>query len=69
MENLEDLKKRLLKVQPDAILEPGVFNEAGEIIIRLTLPGVKVIECTNVNALAVIVTNLEEAKRAKSRIA
>lgn len=68
MENFENLKKRLLKVQPDAILEPGIFNEAGEIIIRLTLPGVKTIECTNVNALAVIVTNLEQAARAKSRI-
>lgn len=68
MEDLKNLKTRLLKIHPDALLEPGIFNDAGEIIIRLTLPGMKIIECTNIHALAIVVENLESAARAKSRV-
>lgn len=63
----EELEERLKKVEPSSSLERGIFNDQGEIIIRLTIPGKKVIEVTNVNALSVVVSNLEAQKRQMSR--
>lgn len=66
MNQLENLTKRLEKVCPEAKIESGIFNNAGEIIIRLTLPD-KIIECTNIKALEINVENLEQKARLKAR--
>jgi hypothetical protein len=63
----EELKGRILKIHPDAIVQSGIIGDNGELIFRTTIPGVQIIENTNINALAIIVENLEAKARMKSR--
>jgi hypothetical protein len=65
--DVEALRKRLLKYYPDAVLETGIFNDNGDIIIRITVPGYKTIDATNLKAFQTVVENLEDQARAKFR--
>lgn len=68
MEEFENLKRRLLKIHPDASVEAGVLGANGELLFRVAIPGVQVIECSNINALAINVENLEMKSRIKNRV-
>lgn len=63
-EILEDLKKRLNKIYPDATVENDI-DESGNSIFKTVIPGVQQIESMNVNALQVVIENLEDAHRRK----
>lgn len=66
-ELLSSLTKRLQKVDPAYVIERNIINANGDICFRVSLPGVKTIEATNVKALATVIENLEDQKRASIR--
>lgn len=68
MEEFENLKRRLLKIYPKASVEAGVIGSNGELLFRVSIPGVQVIECSNINALAINVENLEMKARIRNRV-
>lgn len=63
-ERLEAAKVKLQKIYPDATIEQTI-DDNGNAIWRTVVPGVKIIESMNVNALEIVVENLRQAYRAK----
>jgi hypothetical protein len=63
-ERLEAAKVKLQKIYPDATIEQTI-DDNGNAIWRTNIPGVKIIESMNVNALEIVVENLRQAYRAK----
>ena len=63
-ERLEAAKIKLQKIYPDATIEQTI-DDNGNAIWRTNVPGVKIIESMNVNALEIVVENLRQAYRAK----
>lgn len=63
-ERLEAAKTKLQKIYPDATIEQTI-DDNGNAIWRTNVPGVKIIESMNVNALEIVVNNLYEAYRVK----
>jgi hypothetical protein len=63
-ERLEAAKVKLQKIYPDATIEQTI-DDNGNAIWRTNVPGVKIIESMNVNALEIVVENLRQAYRAK----
>ncbi|MDY4173063.1 MAG: hypothetical protein SOY17_10020 [Evtepia sp.] len=63
-ERLEAAKTKLQKIYPDATIEQTI-DDNGNAIWRTNIPGVKIIESMNVNALEIVVENLRQAYRAK----
>ena len=63
-ERLEAAKTKLQKIYPDATIEQTI-DDNGNAIWRTTIPGEKIIESMNVNALEIVVNNLYEAYRVK----
>lgn len=63
-ERLEAAKVKLQKIYPDATIEQTI-DDNGNAIWRTNVPGVKIIESMNVNALEIVVNNLYEAYRVK----
>ena len=63
-ERLEAAIKKLQKVYPNATVEQTI-DQNGNAIWQTTIPGEKVIESMNVNALEIVVNNLYEAYRVK----
>lgn len=63
-ERLEAAIKKLKKVYPNATVEQTI-DQNGNAIWQTTIPGEKIIESMNVNALEIIVNNLYEAYRVK----
>ena len=62
-ERLEAAKVKLQKIYPNATIEQTI-DDNGNAIWRV-VPGVKIIESMNVNALEIVVENLRQAYRAK----
>lgn len=63
-ERLEAAIKKLQKVYPNATVEQTI-DQNGNAIWQTTIPGEKIIESMNVNALEIVVNNLYEAYRVK----
>ena len=63
-ERLEAAKVKLQKIYPNATIEQTI-DENGNAIWRTVVPGVKIIESMNVNALEIVIENLRQAYRAK----
>lgn len=63
-ERLEAAKTKLQKIYPDATIEQTI-DDSGNAIWRTNVPGVKIIESMNVNALEIVVENLRQAYRTK----
>ena len=63
-ERLEAAIKKLKKVYPNATVEQTI-DQNGNAIWQTTIPGEKIIESMNVNALEIVVNNLYEAYRVK----
>lgn len=63
-ERLEAAKVKLQKIYPNATIEQTI-DDNGNAIWRTVVPGVKIIESMNVNALEIVVENLRQAYRAK----
>lgn len=63
-ERLEAAKVKLQKIYPNATIEQTI-DDNGNAIWRTVVPGVRVIESMNVNALEIVVENLRQAYRAK----
>lgn len=63
---IKDLKMRLNKLYPDATIEQDIDN-SGNAIWTTTIPGVQVVESMNVNALSIVIENLEAKRRAQQR--
>lgn len=63
-ERLEAAIKKLQKVYPNATVEQTI-DQNGNAIWQTTIPGKKIIESMNVNALEIVVNNLYEAYRVK----
>lgn len=63
-ERLEAAKVKLQKIYPDATIEQTI-DDNGNAIWRTVVPGVRIIESMNVNALEIVVENLRQAYRAK----
>lgn len=63
-ERLEAAKTKLQKICPDATIEQTI-DDNGNAIWQTTIPGEKIIESMNVNALEIVVNNLYEAYRVK----
>ena len=63
-ERLEAAIKKLQKVYPNATVEQTI-DQNGNAIWQKTIPGEKIIESMNVNALEIVVNNLYEAYRVK----
>lgn len=63
-ERLEAAIKKLQKVYPNATVEQTI-DQNGNAIWQTTIPGEKIIESMNVNALEIVVENLRQAYRAK----
>lgn len=57
-ERLINCKQRILAIYPTSSILSGM-NSAGNFVYRVTIPGVKIIESPNINALEVAVRNLE----------
>lgn len=62
-----ELKERVKRLDPTYELKENQFSASGELVFQLVLPGVKTIEASNVKALEIVIENLEEQKRLKSR--
>ena len=63
-ERLEAAKVKLQKIYPNATIEQTI-DDNGNAIWRTVVPGVRIIESMNVNALEIVVENLRQAYRAK----
>lgn len=63
-ERLEAAKAKLQKIYPNATIEQTI-DDNGNAIWRTVVPGVRIIESMNVNALEIVVENLRQAYRAK----
>lgn len=63
-ERLEAAIKKLQKVYPNATVEQTI-DQNGNAIWQTIIPGEKIIESMNVNALEIVVNNLYEAYRVK----
>ena len=63
-ERLEAAKAKLQKIYPNATIEQTI-DDNGNAIWRTVVPGVRIIESMNVNALEIVVNNLYEAYRVK----
>ena len=63
-ERLEAAKVKLQKIYPNATIEQTI-DDNGNAIWRTGVPGVRIIESMNVNALEIVVENLRQAYRAK----
>ena len=63
-ERLEAAIKKLKKVYPNATVEQTI-DQNGNAIWQTAIPGEKIIESMNVNALEIVVNNLYEAYRVK----
>ena len=63
-ERLEAAIKKLQKVYPNATVEQTIAQN-GNAIWQTTIPGEKIIESMNVNALEIVGNNLYEAYRVK----
>ena len=63
-ERLEAAKVKLQKIYPNATIEQTI-DDNGNAIWRTVVPGVRIIESMNVNALEIVVENLCQAYRAK----
>ena len=63
-ERLEVAKVKLQKIYPNATIEQTI-DDNGNAIWRTVVPGVRIIESMNVNALEIVVENLRQAYRAK----
>lgn len=57
-ERLINCKQRILAIYPTSSILSGM-DSAGNFVYRVTIPGVKIIESPNINALEVAVRNLE----------
>lgn len=57
-ERLINCKQRILAIYPTSSILSGT-DSAGNFVYRVTIPGVKIIESPNINALEVAVRNLE----------
>ena len=63
-ERLEAAKTKLQKIYPNATIEQTI-DDNGNAIWRTVVPGVRIVESMNVNALEIVVENLRQAYRAK----
>lgn len=63
-ERLEAAKAKLQKIYPNATIEQTI-DDNGNAIWRTVVPGVRIVESMNVNALEIVVENLRQAYRAK----
>lgn len=63
-ERLEAAKVKLQKIYPNATIEQTI-DDNGNAIWRTVVPGVRIIESMNVNALEIVINNLYEAYRVK----
>lgn len=63
-ERLEAAKVKLQKIYPNATIGQTI-DDNGNAIWRTVVPGVRIIESMNVNALEIVVENLRQAYRAK----
>ena len=63
-ERLEAAKVKLQKIYLNATIEQTI-DDNGNAIWRTVVPGVRIIESMNVNALEIVVENLRQAYRAK----
>lgn len=63
-ERLEAAKVKLQKIYPNATIEQTI-DDNGNAIWRTVVPGVRIIESMNVNALEIVVENLRQAYRTK----
>ena len=63
-ERLEAAKAKLQTIYPNATIEQTI-DDNGNAIWRTVVPGVRIIESMNVNALEIVVENLRQAYRAK----
>lgn len=63
-ERLEAAEVKLQKIYPNATIEQTI-DDNGNAIWRTVVPGVRIIESMNVNALEIVVENLRQAYRAK----
>lgn len=57
-ERLINCKQKILAIYPTSSILSGM-DSAGNFVYRVTIPGVKIIESPNINALEVAVRNLE----------
>lgn len=63
-ERLQAAKDKLQKAYPDATIEQTIDN-SGNAIWRTTIPGIRIIESMNVNALEIVIDNFYEQWRLK----
>ena len=63
-ERLEAAKVKLQKIYPNATIEQTI-DDNGNAIWRTVVPGVRIIDSMNVNALEIVVENLRQAYRTK----
>lgn len=63
-ERLEAAKAKLQKIYPNSTIEQTI-DDNGNAIWRTVVPGVRIVESMNVNALEIVVENLRQAYRAK----
>lgn len=63
---LASLEARLKKIYPDATITQTI-DDSGNSIWKTVIPGYKIIESQNVNAISVFVENLEGRERAKAQ--
>lgn len=62
----EEIEKRFKKLNPNNAIELG-YDQNGNLIYKMHIAGEKIVESQNVKAMEVVINNLEEKKRLKSR--
>ena len=60
-ERLINCKQRILAIYPTSSILSGI-DSAGKFVYRVTIPGIKIIESPNINALEDAVKSLEDEK-------